>query len=444
MNLKTASQIIIVLLVSAMGPYVFPRMGLRTEHFIMYGLVFFFSVKSGFGFLIGKKENHVFILVALFLCLLLVFLVTTYTSDFNPTIYKLIADIENYLQPVWLILITSYCVRRLAIDESINLLINATKTIILLLSLNAAIAISSIFYGTWFLEYFNVAGEETGGWTVLGSAASMGRYTGIFNQPFEAGLAYGVGLISILFILILEKDLSRRLIRPAFLNLGLFGVVVGGVLSVSKVFFPLAIFISFVFFLWASKGLSKKIFRNLFAIAIMLPAFLYFLRDQWSGLDYFLRLVIFDRNTDLLSLFTAGRFAAYSGGHAVVTAHLNDPNLIFGYGLGSVSAPDNAYLEILYFGGVVGVLIYLIVLLALFYFSIKGLLRQPVLAKYLISLLVLSVFAGLGAPVFTVNRANFFLIIPLTIGLHVLTLYRLSHRIKRTNTPLMTVARFWG
>ena len=261
----------------------------------------------------------------------------------------------------------------------------------------------------------------------------MGRYTGIFNQPFEAGLAYGAGLISILFILILEKDLSCRLIKPAFLNLGLFGVVAGGILSVSKVFFPLAIFISFVFFLWASKGLSKKIFRNLFAIAIMLPAFLYFLRDQWSGLNYFLRLVIFDRNTDLLELFSAGRFSFRSGGNAAVTSHLNDSNLIFGYGLGSVSAPDNAYLEILYFGGVVGVLIYLIVLLALFHFSIKGLRRQPVLAKYLISLLVFSLFAGLGAPVFTVNRANFFLIIPLIIGLHVLSLYRLSHRIIRTN-----------
>lgn len=142
-------------------------MGLRVEHFIMYGLVAFFSVRSGFGFLIGKKEKHVFILVALFLCLLLVFLAITYASDFNPPIFKVIADIENYLQPVWLILITSYCVRRLAIDESINLLINATKTIILLLSLNATITISSIFYGTWFLEYFNVAGEEAEGWTVL-------------------------------------------------------------------------------------------------------------------------------------------------------------------------------------------------------------------------------------------------------------------------------------
>ena len=294
MNLKTASQIITVLLVSATGPYVFPQMGLRVEHFIMYGLVAFFSVRSGLGFLIGKKEKHVFILVALLLCLLLVFLATTYTSDFNPPIFKVIADTDNYLQPVWLILITSYCVRRLAIDESINLLINATKIIILLLSLNTAIAISSIFYGTWFLEYFNVAGEEAGGWTVLGNAASMGRYTGIFNQPFEAGLAYGVGLISILFILIFERDLSCRFIKPAFLNLGLFLIVVGGVLSVSKVFFPLAIFISFVFFLWVSKVLSKKNFRRLFVIVIMISAFSYFLRDQWAGFDHFLRLVIFD------------------------------------------------------------------------------------------------------------------------------------------------------
>src|SRR3972149_7772075 len=112
MDKKKASQILTVLLVSAMGPYVFPQLGIRTEHFVMYGLVIFFSLKSGLGFLVGK-DKHVFMIVVLFLSLLLWFIITTFLFGSNPSINKVLADIDNYTQSIWLILITSYCVRNL-------------------------------------------------------------------------------------------------------------------------------------------------------------------------------------------------------------------------------------------------------------------------------------------------------------------------------------------
>ena len=449
MNKKKASQILTVLLVSAMGPYVFPQLGIRTEHFVMYGLVIFFSLKSGLGFLVGK-DKHVFMIVVLFLSLLLWFIITTFLFGSNPSINKVLADIDNYTQSIWLILITSYCVRNLKTDESINVLINAIKTIVVLLGINTVISISSIFYGPWFLQYFNVAGEgQVGGdvfETVLEGAATQGRFTGIFNQPFEAGVAYGVCLISIIFLLILGDKLSFRLIRPAFLKMGFVSTVVGGVLSVSKVFFPLSVFISFIFFVVASKGFSKMLFskmflRSLFSSLIILFVVSYFLLDQWSGLDYFLRLINlgkdYSQDADLLELFTAGRFATSSGGTSVVTDHLNDPNLIFGYGLGSIQTPDSGYLEVLYFGGVFGILIYLSILCAIFYFSIKGLFYQPALAKYLASMLVFIVFSSLGAPIFGINRSNFFVLIPLTIGVHVLALSGSSRNISRNKTLIV-------
>ena len=447
MDKKKASQILTVLLVSAMGPYVFPQLGIRTEHFVMYGLVAFFSLKSGLGFLVGK-DKHVFMIVALFISLLLWVIITTFIFGSNPSINKVLADIDNYTQPIWLILITSYCVRRLKIDESLYVLINAIKTIIILLSINTVLSISSIFYGLWFLKYFNVAGEaQVGGdvfETVLEKAATHGRFTGIFNQPFEAGVSYGVCIISIIFLLILGKNSSSRLISPAFLKMGFVSTVVGGVLSVSKVFFPLSVFISFIFFVVSSeKRFSKMVFskmflRSLFSTLIILFVVSYFLLDQWSGLDYFLRLINlgkdYSQDADLLELFTAGRFATSSGGTSVVTDRLNDPNLIFGYGLGSIQTPDSGYLEVLYFGGIFGIIIYLFILSVIFYFSIIRLRAQPAVAKYLISMLVFIVFTSLGAPVFGINRSNFFLIIPLTIGVHGLALSGRSRNISRNKT----------
>lgn len=441
MDEKKASQILTVLLISAMGPYVLPQMGIRVEHFVMYALIAFFSLKSGLGFLVGK-DKHVFMIVVLFLSLLLWFIITTIANGLNPSINKVLADIDNYTQPIWLILITSYCVRKLNTDESINVLTNAIKTIVILLGINTVISISSIFYGTWYLEYFNVAGEsQVGGGdfeTVLEKAATQWRYTGIFNQPFEAGVAYGVCLISIIFLLILERKLSSWRISPFFLKLGFVSTVVGGVLSVSKVFFPLSVFISFIFFVVTSKGFSKKLFskmflRSLFSSLIILFIVSYFLLGQWEGLDYFLRLVNLGKDYsegDLLELFTAGRYST-SGGSSVVTERLNDPNLIFGYGLGSIQTPDSGYLEVLYFGGIFGIIIYLFILSAIFYFSIIKLRAQPTVAKYLVSMLMLSLLSGLGAPIFGMNRSNFFLIIPMTIALHLLAFSGTSRNISR-------------
>lgn len=422
MGLKSALQILSILLISAMGPYVLPQMGIRVEHFVMYPMLVFFSVKSNLALLFGAKQRHVFIIVGLFLFLLLVFLANTYASDFHPPIYKVLADVDNYTQPICLILITNYCLRRLSRDELYSILANVIKTIILLLSINTVLAISSVFYGIWFLKYFNVAGEISGGWTVLESAATMGRFTGIFNQPFEAGVAYGIGLISIIFMFMVENKLSSRLIRPAYLILGFVLVMVGGVLSVSKVFFPLSIAISLVFFLAGSRRFLKVALRQLLLAILIISAITYVLLDAWDGSAYFLRLVNFEQGADLVELYSAGRFASSAGGTSVVTDHLTDSNLLLGYGLGSIQTPDNGYLEVLYFGGAVGVLIYIALLFTLFYYSIKGLHRQPFLAWYMTSLIVFVAVAGLGAPIFGINRSNFFLIIPLTVGLHMLAL----------------------
>ena len=62
------------------------------------------------------------------------------------------------------------------------------------------------------------------------NAASDGRYTGIFNQPAEAGIAYGVALLLLTWLA------RTREWKPFPVTCAAALVITGGVLTVSKVF----------------------------------------------------------------------------------------------------------------------------------------------------------------------------------------------------------------
>jgi hypothetical protein len=65
---------------------------------------------------------------------------------------------------------------------------------------------------------------------VAANAASDGRYTGIFNQPAEAGIAYGVALLLLTWLA------RTREWKPFSVTCAAALVITGGVLTVSKVF----------------------------------------------------------------------------------------------------------------------------------------------------------------------------------------------------------------
>jgi len=422
--------ILAFLLWSAMGPYIFPELGLRVEHFIMYGLLSLFALKTRFEIFFPKDRN-ILMLYALFIMLFLITILVTVSSNYHPSFRKVIADSENYIQPIALIALTFHCIKNLQANELLSVLEMIIRTIIIILSLNALLAASSIYFGTWMIDFFNVGGEYEGGYrSVAAGAATQGRFSGIFNQPFEAGVAYGSCLLLIVLLQILRVNTIHIRTSRRFLNLGLLFVFLGGFLSVSKVFFPLAIFVVLLFLYLNKNRFIKMLFSKRAVINLVLfyvPAFVFvvYIFDNWSGLNYLLRLVNFiGADVDVIELFTAGRFSYTDSGQSVVADKLSDINLIVGYGLGSIQAPDNAYLEILFFGGIIGLLNYIFILFVLVYFSIKGYYNHPVLARYLLSLTLFIAFASVGAPIFGINRSNYFIIIPLVITIRILSMQK--------------------
>lgn len=437
MTKSKSSFILSLLLWSAMGPYLFPELGLRVEHIVMYGLLALFAIKTQLG-VFFPRDRAILTLFVLFVSLLLITILVTAGSNYSPSFRKVIADSENYTQPIVLILLTYHCIKNLQASELLSVFETVIRIIIVILSLNALLAVSSIFFGTWVLDYFNVGGEYEGGYrSVAAGAATQGRFSGIFNQPFEAGVAYGSCLLLIVTLKLLRKDVLPIKSSNTFLNFGLLLIFAGGFLAVSKVFFPLSIFVA-ICFLYLNKN---RFFKILFSgralvntILFSIPAFVFVIYafNYWSGLDYLLRLVNFiGSDVDVIELFTAGRFSSSDSGQSVVGSKLGDANLIVGYGLGSIQAPDNAYLEILFFGGILGLLNYFLILFTLIFFSIRGLRHHPVIARYLLSLTLFVTLASVGAPVFGINRSNFFIIIPLVIIIRILSLTKQNQMILR-------------
>ena len=78
------------------------------------------------------------------------------------------------------------------------------------------------------LPSFWDASQTTAG-SVAARAAGNLRYTGIFDQPAEAGIAYGAALLLLIW-------LARQSLRPSLVTAGVVLLTAGGVLTLSKVF----------------------------------------------------------------------------------------------------------------------------------------------------------------------------------------------------------------
>ena len=183
-------------------------------------------------------------------------------QNFNlDNTYKLMSAMENFIQPVALVIIIFFVAKPLNRLERLSLLRIASITIILMLCLNSILSILTIFYDTWpFLQYFTMAGKylenSIGNVEVIHVSqlsTSGGRYSGVFSQPAEAGLAYSIAIIVWVYL----ATTCKRITSIGWLSLGI--IIIGGSLTISKTFilggFPLAM----LYWFWR---LPKSIFYS--------------------------------------------------------------------------------------------------------------------------------------------------------------------------------------
>ena len=378
-----------------------------------------------------KWDKNIFLLIALFLTNVFWILAVSLRNLSWTSPYRICAALDNFTQPVALIIIIYAAVTRLDRTARFNLLRVAGIAVIVMLCLNSFISILSMFYDTWpFLQYFVVAadtGLATG--AVMEMAATMGRFSGIFNQPAEAGLAYSIGLLAWVYMAVT----SKRINSIAWVSLIL--LIIGGSLSISKVFIIGGFSLSMLYWFWTV--LSKKwlhirkstLFGGLICVLAGVAG-VSLLTESWIGLDFFLRL--FDpgsiNDEGVISLFTAGRFGAEETSVKSLFAKTWNESPVIGFGvpLPDSGALDNAYIEFFIYGGIVGLTFYIAILAVILRVAFRGLRTDPQLGMLLMALWILIIGVGIGVPVLTINRSSVLLWIILVITFGILSKRRTS------------------
>lgn len=306
------------------------------------------------------------------------------------------AGIDNLMLPLAALVVTWWWVSRF---PGLNLVRVATKAIVFALSANAALTL--LYFGSppsW-LRMFWASGE---GQTVADRATQLGRYTGIFNQPAEAGIAYSLGLFCLVYVLHTSEAHRRSLY---FLVSGTL-LTVGGVVTTSKVFIIGGLPLVAYLILRNRRRRANLIALSLVALVGYLVVRAMGWLPQWDGSAMISRLLGV-RGQTFLSVFTAGRLGE-GGTLGASTASVMENHLGFGVGAqGLAVAYDSAWVEALVVAGAVGTVLLAAVFLALLlrWWSLRGCLPRPEwMLGGAVALLLLG--GSLGVPSLTGNRVS--------------------------------------
>lgn len=230
--------------------------------------------------------------------------------------------------------------------------------------------------------------------SVWSQAREVGRFSGIFNQPLEAGVFYSVALLALVYCW--KQRMLPRLIVVALLAL----VLLGGGLSLSKNFIVVGIVVAVGFALWVRVIPVWLVIAIAIPVGIIVPPL--FIKYNPEYIDSLLALYY---TGGIFSALTAGRFGQEDSQVAILFKSLFEVgDWPLGRGLGSHLPLDNGFLEFFYQGGIVALLGFVAALLALLVYGWRN--RALTVGRLLVALTVFNAGASLGGPAFTANRAN--------------------------------------
>lgn len=381
---RFAAAVVALVILGAFGPYL--TGGLRTEQAVIYGLLL---VSLPFRLLSMRVPAWgVRIGVAWLAYALAAVVGVALPVVGTPLRGAELAGLDNLLLPIAVMILIWSTARSW---NAAALLPWASKLIAACMALNGALAIlQTSVRMTDVLRPFVGASDLVH--TTAGNAALLGRYMGVFNQPAEAGLAYGVAGLAACYA-------WRR--RPGFLYLVLLPIVLGGLISTSKVF----VLGGLVLILWQVVT-GPRVGRwwivlagGATTIAIIQSGAL----EHWVG-QRFLERLVGSGNGDWLSIYTAGRIGSESTLSSVVE-RVNELNPITGVGLGGLpGAYDNGWVEAFVMAGFVGVACYTLTLLLMFVAARRN--PDADRRRLATAIALLCTGASIGIPALTSNRAG--------------------------------------
>jgi hypothetical protein len=350
-----------------------------------------------------------------------------------PETPQVLAAIEHLVQPMVVVALMCLIQRKLSIGEMSTALRRALNLLIWALCLNALAILWVLRTGNVdvFSRWLPPGGNEVDSVWIL--SMEMGRYGGIFNQPFESGVCYSLALLAWCRI-----QLDHE--RPPFWEYGrLMLLLFGGVISISKVFIlggvPLFLLLSLT-----SKD-YRKIMLNLRSGAVLAGLVLIIswqnLSDLWDGLSYFLRLFTPERGANLVALYTANRFGQEGTQVTSYYSEVWNSSPLFGFGFAPYAVLDNGLLWAFASGGIIGAGFFAGMIYKALSWA-RDLARKDSEQMFPLMMLVLMVAAALGAPSFTIDRGStvFWTLYPLS------TLTGLSRR--RNTETILTPAILGG
>ncbi len=392
------TSFIYLAIISSFGPYIVPSLGLRFDQLIIYGLFIFLLLSN------NLKLPRSSLSLAIFFLLFALFLSPFFNAINSQYILSqtlLVAQIENYFQPIATFLVF-FSLMPSHKDDLDKIMKYGLELILWLLALNTLLSIYIFLNPETALVNIFTGTKIIGDWEAFGSLTNAelnlttGKFAGIFSQTFIVGFAYSLGLLVWGFLYKNNEYLDYKKI------LVLIFILIGGVMSFSKVFLVIGLPL-FLLFMGLKMTLILIFTFSSFVLFLTLynPALFEFISD-YEAMKYVYRLLN-GFSGDFFNIYTSGRFSSdsliVSG---IIEALIAHP--FFGYGYGSIETSDFSIYEVIVLGGYVGLLSYLLIMLTLTIpiFTLHSL-RDKYFYSFFMCLLVIS---SIAAPILTANRIS--------------------------------------
>jgi len=334
------------LILGTFGPYIAGPV--RTEQLVVYGIALatVFTLLRLKAWTIGLLAPWLWMVgvatAATFL---------TYQGALPWDRAKVLSGYDNLLLPIAIMLIiwtllpaTSYALA----------LRTVAKTLAWASAANAVLSVISSMIPTAILPLIRPFwSEETG--AVAESAMQMGRFTGVINQPAEAGVVY-----SIAAILAVWAYSNRAVLMYALLAL----ITIGGMLSVSKVFLLIGLPVVLAL-LWMTRRGTERLWMVGFLVVFVIYTLTSTFIQEWSGYDYMMRLLEIPPGDSIIEFYTAGRWDEDANMRVVLDVVLAASPLA-GVGASGLEVPyDSQWTETLIMSGLLGIFALVVVFLVM-------------------------------------------------------------------------------
>ncbi|EGI2114813.1 hypothetical protein FH832_002877 [Listeria monocytogenes] len=386
----------ILVLISAFGPYLSVSLGIKSDSLLIFMISPLFLL-CAFLSNITRVKTSLFIIFAVWSSSVVYLLMRTLLSN-TYSLSSIIAEMKNLGHPIAIMMALMFVIFRNK-DSGESLIIKSSHILIYLLSLNTVWIFIGFFVDLSAINQWFWRGDES----VAYRAMSNGRFSGIFNQPMEAGIAYTIGLFA--WVYLMDKRAVKIGLKYTLL---LSLIIVGGLLSVSKVFIFGGLLI-FIVNCLSIKSIRSRIVRLVILIVLIGFPVYELLSHTWNGFQYLFRF--FDANNQqqgLLSLLTAGRYGGTDAHQSSLFKSVWESNRMYGEGLGSQKVIDSAFFHFFGTGGLIGLALYILILISIAFVAIRFYLKYKGNAesRFLICIAIIIVLSSSGAPVLTLNRSS--------------------------------------